>query len=244
VYEVHGRCGGIIVVDVGTVDPAQPEQAAGVTRPHERAVGYFGEAVDATCEALLVAWPGHQSAEATQTEPESTVDCRLWMDAVTARSHRRTVDVGHTADHARYAAPVATFWRYIRIQLTVFVFGCVGPIFLGIYFAVQPDPTMKWSYWAGLFITTADVLIALALTNASAPDKVPTDVRTALAAAKRMQGGRGHVSDSGSSTSSTYDPLLSAFGVSNDCGSSSADYSSSSSDYSSSSDSGSSSSND
>jgi hypothetical protein len=68
---------------------------------------------------------------------------------------------------------VVTFCRYVRIQLMVFVFGCVGPIFLGIYFAVQPDPTMKWAYWAGLFITAVDVLIALALTSASAPDKAP-----------------------------------------------------------------------
>lgn len=68
---------------------------------------------------------------------------------------------------------MSTFWRYVRIQLMVFVFGCVGPIFLVIYFATQPDPTMKWAYWAGLFITAADVLIALGLTSASDPDKAP-----------------------------------------------------------------------
>jgi hypothetical protein len=67
------------------------------------------------------------------------------------------------------AAAVAMFWRYVRIQLMVFIFGCVGPIFWGIYFATQPDPTMKWAYWAGLFITAGDVLIALALTGASDP---------------------------------------------------------------------------
>jgi hypothetical protein len=43
----------------------------------------------------------------------------------------------------------------------------VGPIFLVVYFAAQPESTLKWMYWAGLFITTADVLIALALTNAA-----------------------------------------------------------------------------
>ncbi len=59
---------------------------------------------------------------------------------------------------------MATFWRYIRIQLTIFVFGCVGPIFLVIFFTTQPDPSTKFFYWAGLFITAADVLIALALT--------------------------------------------------------------------------------
>jgi hypothetical protein len=40
---------------------------------------------------------------------------------------------------------VATFWR----------------------FATQPDPSTKWAYWAGLFITAAEVLVALAITSAS-----------------------------------------------------------------------------
>jgi hypothetical protein len=146
----------------------------------------------------------------------------------------------YCAHPARYASPVATFWRYVRIQVMVFIFGCVGPIFLGIYFATQPDPSMKWAYWAGLFITAADVLIALALTNASDPNKAPADVRVALAVAKRMQSRSGRTSDQASS-SSTYDPFSStALTFSTDSGPSSGDYSSSS-DYSSS-DSGSSSS--
>jgi len=66
---------------------------------------------------------------------------------------------------------LSTFWRYIWIQLMMFVFGIVGPIFLIIFFASQPDPSMKWAYWAGLFITTADVLIALALTKATGEGK-------------------------------------------------------------------------
>lgn len=49
----------------------------------------------------------------------------------------------------------------------MFVFGIVGPIFLIVYFAAQPDPTLKWMYWAGLFVTFADVLIALELTRSS-----------------------------------------------------------------------------
>jgi hypothetical protein len=60
---------------------------------------------------------------------------------------------------------MSTLWLYVRVQLTIFVFGIVGPIFLGIYFVSQPEPSLKWMYWAGLFITAADVLIALALTN-------------------------------------------------------------------------------
>jgi hypothetical protein len=58
-----------------------------------------------------------------------------------------------------------TFKRYLVFQGMMFVFGIVGPIFLIAYFASQPDPTLKWMYWWGLFINAADVLIALALTG-------------------------------------------------------------------------------
>ena len=60
---------------------------------------------------------------------------------------------------------MATFWRYVRIQLAVFAFGIVGPILLVVYFAAQADPSVKPLYWIGLFITAADVMIALAVTN-------------------------------------------------------------------------------
>jgi hypothetical protein len=60
---------------------------------------------------------------------------------------------------------MSTFKRYILIQAMTFVCGIVGPIFLIGYFAAQPDPTLKWMYWWGLFITAADVLIALGLTS-------------------------------------------------------------------------------
>ena len=60
------------------------------------------------------------------------------------------------------------FKRYLVFQGMMFVFGIVGPIFLIVYFAAQPDPTLKWMYWFGLFITAADVLIALALTSSGA----------------------------------------------------------------------------
>ncbi|MET0473839.1 MAG: hypothetical protein ABW001_04285 [Mycobacterium sp.] len=60
-----------------------------------------------------------------------------------------------------------TFWRYVRIQAFVFLCGIVGPIFLTVYFAAQPDLTIKWMYWAGLFVTAADVLIALGITSAA-----------------------------------------------------------------------------
>ena len=58
----------------------------------------------------------------------------------------------------------STLWLYVRVQLAVFVCGIVGPIFLSVYFAAQPDPTIKWMYYAGLIVTAADILIALGLT--------------------------------------------------------------------------------
>ncbi|MBP2452222.1 hypothetical protein [Mycolicibacterium lutetiense] len=64
---------------------------------------------------------------------------------------------------------MSTFWRYLYIQAMVFVVGIVGPIFLAVYFASQPDPTLKWMYFAGLIVTAADVLIALELTRRSQP---------------------------------------------------------------------------
>jgi hypothetical protein len=63
---------------------------------------------------------------------------------------------------------MSTFKRYVVIRLMTLVFGIVGPIFLFVYLAAQPDPTLKWMYWFGLFITAADVLIALAITSAVA----------------------------------------------------------------------------
>jgi hypothetical protein len=82
-----------------------------------------------------------------------------------------------------------TFWRYLRFQAMMFVFGIVGPIFLILYFTTQPDPSMKWAYWFGLFITTADILIALALTDATRRDDAPVDMRVALAVVDRRRRG-------------------------------------------------------
>jgi hypothetical protein len=67
---------------------------------------------------------------------------------------------------------MSTFRRYLIIQGMTLVFGIVGPIFLFVYFAAQPDPTLKWMYFAGLIITAVDVLIALLVTDATR-DKPP-----------------------------------------------------------------------
>ncbi|MEX3766659.1 hypothetical protein ABFW14_06980 [Mycolicibacterium fortuitum] len=71
---------------------------------------------------------------------------------------------------------MSTFWRYVRIQAMVFVFGIVGPIFLIIYFAAQPDPTLKWMYFTGLILTGAEVLIALELTRRGTPPDTNSDL--------------------------------------------------------------------
>ncbi|BBX07905.1 hypothetical protein [Mycolicibacterium aichiense] len=58
-----------------------------------------------------------------------------------------------------------TFLVYLKVQAMCLVFGIVGPIFLVVYFAAQPDPTIRWMYYWGLVITAIDVLIALGLTD-------------------------------------------------------------------------------
>jgi Short C-terminal domain len=57
-------------------------------------------------------------------------------------------------------------WRYLKAQMMVLVCGgLVGPIFLGVYFATGQEPILKWMFWTGLFVTAADVLVAIALTS-------------------------------------------------------------------------------
>jgi hypothetical protein len=69
------------------------------------------------------------------------------------------------------------FARYVKSQLIVLLFGgLVGPIFLIVYFALRSTagPYIHWMLFVGLFITAADVLIALALTNYSAKSAADT----------------------------------------------------------------------
>ncbi|AXK77112.1 MULTISPECIES: hypothetical protein [Mycobacteriaceae] len=72
---------------------------------------------------------------------------------------------------------------YLKIQGQLFVYGIVGPIFLLIYFGATPNNDMKWMYWWGLLITTADVLIALEIT-----DRRTRQDRTARSQAPRLSG--------------------------------------------------------
>lgn len=60
---------------------------------------------------------------------------------------------------------MSTLRLYLRLQAMTLVFGIVGPIFLFIYFSIQPDPTVRWMYWWGLLITVTDILVALYLTD-------------------------------------------------------------------------------
>ncbi|WP_395308453.1 hypothetical protein V4U86_24490 [Mycobacterium sp. AMU20-3851] len=80
---------------------------------------------------------------------------------------------------------LSVFKRYLAIQAMTLVCGIVGPIFLFVYFAARPDATIKWMYWAGLFITAADVLIALAITSSlTKAERAPLDTRAFLALEK------------------------------------------------------------
>ena len=65
------------------------------------------------------------------------------------------------------------FMRYLKAQGFVMLCGgLVGPIFLATFFGFGREPILKWMFWVGLFITAADVLIALALTNCGAKSAV------------------------------------------------------------------------
>ena len=68
---------------------------------------------------------------------------------------------------------MSAWWTYLKIQGMIFVFGIVGPIFLILYFVVQPDPTVKWMYYTGLVITAVDILIALLLTEQALATRPP-----------------------------------------------------------------------
>jgi hypothetical protein len=84
----------------------------------------------------------------------------------TARAARFPASPAVDDEPARpQTAPVSTLRVYLRIQAMVFVVGIVGPLFLGIYFAAQPDPTVRWMYWWGLFLTAGEILAALGVTE-------------------------------------------------------------------------------
>jgi hypothetical protein len=86
---------------------------------------------------------------------------------------------------------MSTLWRYVRIQLMIFVVGIVGPIFLITYFAIQPEPDTRWMYWWGLFITAADLLIALFIASSSGNDEStgrPTTEELIEAASAKLRG--------------------------------------------------------
>lgn len=139
---------------------------------------------------------------------------------------------------------MSTFLRYLKFQAMMFVFGIVGPIFLALYFGSQPDPTLKWAFWAGLFITAADVLIALALTSATDSAKPSVGHRVAVRTSRRMQG-RDDTGNDHTSPATVFEPFAAAgfpsnesWSTSTESWSTSSDYGPSSSDCSPSSDSG------
>jgi branched-chain amino acid transport system permease protein len=75
------------------------------------------------------------------------------------------------------AVPRGKLFGLLDLSGTLTMYYVVLAIFLFGYFAAQPDPTLRWMYWWGLFITAFDVLLALALTR-----------NTVLADAKKEEG--------------------------------------------------------
>jgi hypothetical protein len=70
--------------------------------------------------------------------------------------------------------------RYVKAQLMVLLCGgLVGPIFLGVYFVIGRGMfgnVLGWMLYVGLFITAADILIALALANYGAKSDAKTSM--------------------------------------------------------------------
>jgi Short C-terminal domain len=72
--------------------------------------------------------------------------------------------------------------RYLKAQVIVLVCGGItGPIFLAAYFFLPSvigfpflEPNIRWTFWVGLLITAADVLIALWLASHSAQSAAKT----------------------------------------------------------------------
>lgn len=67
--------------------------------------------------------------------------------------------------------------RYVKAQLMVLLCGgLVGPIFLGVFFAMGQSSLLKWMFYVGLLITVADVLIALGLASHGAKSAAKTQM--------------------------------------------------------------------
>jgi hypothetical protein len=69
--------------------------------------------------------------------------------------------------------------RYVKAQLMVLLCGgLVGPIFLGVYFALGEGMRayIGWMFWVGLLITVADVLIAIGLASFNAKSAAKTQM--------------------------------------------------------------------
>lgn len=85
------------------------------------------------------------------------------------------------------------FTRYLKAQLLVLLCGgLVGPIFLIVFFALGPmaRPELNWMFWAGLVVTAAGVLAALALAGHSARSAARHEhlSRTGVLATARVTG--------------------------------------------------------
>ena len=87
---------------------------------------------------------------------------------------------------------MSTFWRYVRVPgLSSCSVTDRRTHLLGHLLRLRPaQPIMKWMFWAGLLITAADVLIALAITGfgAKSAAKTPALEQTGVLALAQVTG--------------------------------------------------------
>ena len=125
-------------------DRLQPSQFAvvAVTGPHIRAQpsrpspsgsirrASRSSALVARAEAARVLALSAPASMVPRGPTSCALDRRRRSTYVAGRAYAWIPDMLLSAHPADIDPVMATFWRYIRIQLMIFVFGCVGPIFL------------------------------------------------------------------------------------------------------------------
>lgn len=68
------------------------------------------------------------------------------------------------------------FWRYLKVQASILLYGLIGPFFLFLYFASDKDPFMNWFLWSGLAVTAVCVVTAVVITIS----REKSDAKTAV----------------------------------------------------------------
>ncbi len=81
-------------------------------------------------------------------------------------------------------------WRYLKHQVTVLMYGMIGPFFLILYFASDRDAFMQSFLWSGLVVTAICVVTAVVMTvkeEKSAAQKADLEQNGVVALAKVLR---------------------------------------------------------